>query len=164
MAEGINKAGQGFSGSLALVANWVIAEKYFLTRYSGKRGVYNRPLRMHPENLWRLWGLFLALSRNAAILWHLGVTKKNKSSRRVIRFRSRWRSSSRIYSYTSLIRVESFLWVQSELQWTLWTACCLRICGISLNNTENTTWWVLCLKGKKTVFRKRNKKSVFTTL
>lgn len=91
--------------------------------------------------------------------WEL--QRKKKGPGRVIWFSSRWRSSSKIYSYTSLIRVESCLWAQSNLRWTLRTACCLRICGISLNNTENTTRWVLCLKGKKCFFRKRNKKSVF---
>lgn len=70
----------------------------------------------------------------------------------------RWRSSSNIYSYTSIIRVESFLWAQGKLQWTLWTVCYFRICGISLHSAENKLMWVSCLKGRKTFFFLNKKK------
>lgn len=77
----------------------------------------------------------------------------------------RWRSSSNIYSYTSIIRVESFLWAQGKLQWTLWTVCYFRICGISLHSTENKLMWVSCLKGRKTFFLlKKEIRSLFLQL
>lgn len=85
IAEGINRAGWGCFGSQG---PWPWLPTGSLLRNTSLLGILGNGVYtvcLYPESLWSLWRLPVTLSRNAATVWHSGVTK---SPGRVIWFSS----------------------------------------------------------------------------